>query len=245
MFLHNRERWNFYPILCRLRSSQTMMFSSKVGFSRSVCALRKFPVWRYTSMDNNKSKESVPVCELLCAVREGDQEAFSVLLLRYRPLIDRAVNRFSTELYGEESREDMRQEAMAAFYDAIRSYRIDQEKVEFGLYAKVCIGNRLISHLRRELRQQGLLSLDNATAERVLGADGDLLSLLIEEEEANALSKSIKETLSCYEYAVFSLYMKGKTSAEIADALGKTAKSIDNAIARIRKKLKNLLQDRL
>ena len=139
----------------------------------------------------------------------------------------------------------MRHEAMAAFYDAIRTYRADQEKVEFGLYAKVCIGNRLISHLRRELRQQGLLSLDEVGVESLLGADGDLLSLVIEEEESESLFRSVKETLSRYEYDVFSHYIKGKTSGEIAFVLGKSSKSIDNAIARIRKKLKNLLQDRL
>ena len=196
-------------------------------------------------MNNNQSETTSTVHALLYAVREGDQDAFSALLLRYRPLIDRAVDRFSAELHGEEDREDVRQEALAAFYDAIRSYRTDQEKVEFGLYAKVCIGNRLVSHLRRERRQQGLLSLDDLSAERVLGADGDLLSLVIEEEEAQALSISIKQVLSRYEYEVFSLYFKGSTSAQIAELMQKSVKSIDNAIARIRKKLKNLLQDRL
>lgn len=196
-------------------------------------------------MNNNNPKKTLPVYALLYAVREGDQDAFSSLLLRYRPLIDHAVDRFSAELHGEESREDMRQEAMAAFYDAIRSYRTDQEQVEFGLYAKVCIVNRLVSHLRRELRQQGLVSLDDGSAERVLGADGDLLSMIIEEEEAQSLTQSIKEALSRYEYDVFSLYMKGISSADIAAEMGKTVRSIDNAIARIRKKLKKLLQDRL
>lgn len=196
-------------------------------------------------MNNNQSETTSTVHALLYAVREGDQDAFSALLLRYRPLIDRAVDRFSAELHGEEDRKDVRQEALAAFYDAIRSYRTDQEKVEFGLYAKVCIGNRLVSHLRRERRQQGLLSLDDLSAERVLGADGDLLSLVIEEEEAQALSASIKQVLSRYEYEVFSLYFKGSTSAQIAVLMQKSVKSIDNAIARIRKKLKNLLQDRL
>ena len=196
-------------------------------------------------MMNNKSQEAVSVRELLCAVRSGDQDAFSVLLLRYRPLIDRMVDRFSTELYGDESKEDMHQEALAAFYDAIRSYCMEQEKVEFGLYAKVCIGNRLVSYLRRELKQQEVISLDDVMAERVLGADGDLLSMVIEEEEGRALSQSIEDTLSQYENRVFSLYMKGRASAEIAQAMGKSVKSIDNAIARIRKKLKKLLQDRL
>ena len=196
-------------------------------------------------MNNNQSETTSTVHALLYAVREGDQDAFSALLLRYRPLIDRAVDRFSAELHGEEDRKDVRQEALAAFYDAIRSYRTDQEKVEFGLYAKVCIGNRLVSHLRRERRQQGLLSLDDLSAERVLGADGDLLSLVIEEEEAQALSASIKQVLSRYEYEVFSLYFKGSTSAQLAVLMQKSVKSIDNAIARIRKKLKNLLQDRL
>ena len=210
-----------------------------------MCAVRKFPSLAVYIMNNPGSKDNVSVHELLNAVRCGDQNAFSVLVSLYRPLIDRAVNRFSQKLYGEESREDMRQEAMAAFYDAIRTYRADQEKVEFGLYAKVCIGNRLISHLRREQRQQGLLSLDEVSVEEMLGADDDLLSLVIEAEEAEELFCSVRETLSRYEYHVFSHYIKGKTSAEIADILGKSVKSIDNAIARIRKKLKNLLQDRL
>jgi RNA polymerase sporulation-specific sigma factor len=196
-------------------------------------------------MNNNVSDKNVSVHALLHAVRAGDQDAFSALLLQYRPLIDRAVERFSAELPGEESREDIRQEALAAFYDAIRSYRTDQEKVEFGLYAKVCIGNRLVSHLRRERRQQGLLSLDDLSAERVMGADGDLLSMMIEQEAAQALSASIKGVLSEYEYEVFSLYFKGIPSAQIAGMMQKSIRSIDNAIARIRKKLKNLLQDRL
>ena len=139
----------------------------------------------------------------------------------------------------------MRQEALAAFYDAIRTYHADQETVEFGLYAKVCIGNRLISHLRRELKQQGLLSLEDVSVDSMLEPDDDLLSLVIEEEAAQALFQSIREALSRYEYDVFSLYLQGKTTADIAAALEKSDKSIDNAIARIRKKLKLLLQDRL
>lgn len=197
-------------------------------------------------MNNNKQKATDPLHELLFAVRNGDQDAFAQLLLRYRPLIDRAVNRFSAGLHSDESKEDMRQEAMAAFYDAIRSYRVDQEKVEFGLYAKVCIGNRLISHLRREQRQWKLLSFEDVSDECVLSAaEDDLLSVIIEEEDSQALSRLIRDNLSQYEYDVFSLYMKGGRSVEIADVLHKNVKSIDNAIARIRKKLKNLLQDRL
>ncbi|MBQ7322172.1 MAG: sigma-70 family RNA polymerase sigma factor [Clostridia bacterium] len=196
-------------------------------------------------MMNNVPKDLMSVQDLLLAIREGDQDAFVTLLLRYRPLIDRAVDRFSAELYSEESREDLRQEALAAFYDAVRSYRIDQENVEFGLYAKVCIGNRVISHMRREQRQLELVSLDEATAERVLGADGDLLSMIIEEEECKVLSQMIEKTLSAYENEVLSYYLRGYSAAGIADALHKSVKSIDNAIARIRKKLKNLLQDRL
>lgn len=195
-------------------------------------------------MNNFGLKDNARVQELLRAVRCEDQNAFSELLDLYRPLIDRAVNRFSAALCGE-GKEDMRQEAMAAFCDAIRTYRIEQEKVEFGLYAKVCIGNRLISHLRREMRQQGLVSLEEIPSESILGADDDLLSIVIEEEEAKALFQSVKETLSHYEYEVFSMYIKGVSSAVIAERIGKSTKSIDNAIARIRKKLKNLLQDRL
>ena len=203
-------------------------------------------VWRYEFMNDNKLKEPLSLQELLHAVCEGDQDAFEVLLVQYRPLIDRSVSRFGGKLYSEESREDMRQEAMAAFYDAIRSYRTDQEKVEFGLYAKVCIGNRLISHLRREQKQGCLLSLEDIT-ERPSEVDeeNDLLSFVIEKEDAQALTRLIKENLSDYENRVFSLYMDGHTSADIASTLNREVKSIDNAIARIRKKLRNLLQDRL
>lgn len=197
-------------------------------------------------MNDKNLKETDSLRELLGAVCAGDQDAFECLLERYRPLIDRSVSRFGERLYSEESREDMRQEAMAAFYDAIRSYRTDQEMVEFGLYAKVCIGNRLISHLRREQKQGCLLSLDDI-GERVgaVGAQGDLLSFVIEQEDAQALTRLIEENLSEYENRVFSLYVDGRSAAQIAVALGREVRSIENAIARIRKKLRALLQDRL
>ena len=62
--------------------------------------------------------------------------------------------------------------------------------------------------------------------------------ILIEKEDYKALTNNIKLELSAMEYNVLELFLSGKGYSDIAKYLGITEKSVDNALARIRKKIK-------
>ena len=89
--------------------------------------------------------------EIILAAKKGDQLAFAELNSAYAPLIDSMTDQFcGTEEKKKSDREDLRQEASVAFYRALMSYDADQTEVSFGLYAKICIRNHLISLLRKQ-----------------------------------------------------------------------------------------------
>ena len=85
---------------------------------------------------------------LILRVREGDQQAFSELLDRYRPLINSLISKFGQGDLAKTFVEDLRQEAIVVFYNAILTYSENQSDVEFGLYARICISNALVSQIR-------------------------------------------------------------------------------------------------
>lgn len=175
-------------------------------------------------------------------VREGRQESFSALLSQYKPLIESAVARYSVEEVSELSREDLRQEACLAFYQSILSFDVDQTEVEFGLYAKICITNGLLSRLRRWKRRSEMTLVSQENLESVvelLGEEGsDPSEKILEEERLELLYATIRHCLSDFEYRVWSLYTSGRSAREIGRAVGKDEKSVANAIYRIRKKLR-------
>ena len=100
---------------------------------------------------------NIETLELLRLVREGREDAFDTLAREYRKLIEstarRAVRSVAESGFpeGELTLDDLRQEARLAFYRAAMSYDADGvgKEVTFGLYAKVCMRNAMISELRR------------------------------------------------------------------------------------------------
>jgi len=180
------------------------------------------------------------VQDLIVKVRSGDQSAFDTLARHYAPLIISM-----TQLYGSlcqadgAEREDIWQEATVAFYRAILRYDLTVTGVSFGLYAKICIRNRLISYLRRLPGQRHLTGYEGLEARTAEGADP--LEEVLRKEDVSRVMTIIEYELSPYEKKIFSLYMLGKSSDEIALSVGKTKKSVSNAIYRIRVKIKGLL----
>ncbi len=166
----------------------------------------------------------------------------------YKPLIESAVARFCKEEITELNREDLRQEAILSFYNSILTYDTEQEEVEFGLYAKICVTNGLVSRLRRwKNRAQApwdpLDSLDTRGEVPLSLQDFEDPSVkILEQERLRALYSVIRKCLSDYEYRVWSLYMSGRSAAEIGELVGREEKSVSNAIYRIRKKLRAELQ---
>lgn len=180
------------------------------------------------------------VAELLIRTKNAESEAFAELCRMYQPLISAEVSRAKDRikesgLNGDE--DDAEQTALIAFYRAACSYDMARIEVEFGLYAKICIENALVSY-RRSLKHRRY----DLLVEDVPGVD-DPVTRVMEEEALQSLNERIHRCLSPYENRVWQLYTAGCRPMEIAKRLEKSPRSIENAIYRIRAKLRAQLRE--
>ena len=176
----------------------------------------------------------------IARAKQGDADAFDTLLTQYGPLIEHRLQtaRARRPDILPEDEKDLRQEAHLAFYRALLSYNAEQQNVSFGLYAKICIENALISALRKLAPIADLLDYETMIS---LPADReeDPSLRLREQEDYEALSRRIARSLSPFENRIWQRYIAGMTAPDIARLLGKDTRSIHNAIYRIRNKLRN------
>lgn len=186
------------------------------------------------------------ICELILRVRaengEESQKAFEELFARYEPLISAAVSRFCAEEPAISFADDLRQEATVVFYNSILTYDLEQTEVEFGLYAKICISNALVSQLRLLKRRFAEPLTEDEASNFFVHESEDPSESILEQERVKALYSVIRKRLSPFEYRIWRYYMSGRTAKEIGLLVGKDEKSVSNAIYRIRKKLREALQ---
>lgn len=186
--------------------------------------------------------EKDEILRLISEARSGDEDAFSEISCRYQPLIESLLYRYLEG--GGHSIEDFRQEAEIALYQAVLSYDVSQDRVTFGLYAGVCLKNRIISVLREESRSH----MDKRVQLSAIGSepygepvcDCDPVEHVVSAENYRTLLARIKRELTSYEGLVLSLYLGGCNASEIAERTGRNKKSVENAICRIRGKIKKI-----
>ena len=180
---------------------------------------------------------------LLISARDGSQDALNELKRIYAPLIEASILKHSVADMSKQDLVDLREEANVIFCNAVCNYDNTVEGVEFGLYAKICIENGLISYIRSYFRRKKktVLPLDSVSLSS--GDTVNFLQSIVDEENAADLVRLIRSQLSDYENRVWWLYVSGMSASSIASTLSDTdAKSVSNAIYRIRKKLKGLLR---
>lgn len=178
------------------------------------------------------------VREWILAAQAGSREAYLALCAKYRPLLEASVARFDTAEMTAQERADMREEAERTFLGAITSYDTEQDAVDFGLYAKICLRNGLISEWRhlQTLRRVSAVTLtdEEATTE-------DPAEQMEEDERFNRLCRTVRGYLSDFENRVWWQYVTGVSVADIARDLDCEERSVHNAIYRIRRKLRERL----
>lgn len=151
-------------------------------------------------------------------------------------------------------REDLLQEGMIGLNNAIHSFR-EERNVSFTVFAEFCIKRNIISAVRAATRQKhqplnsyvSIFADEGQNSEEQSGLLADALpaspdpeNLFIEEENSRLLDENLKECLSSMEFKVLKLFMEGQSYQNIADALGKDMKSVDNALQRIKKKIREV-----
>ena len=172
---------------------------------------------------------------LIARARLGDGEAFAALVDSYKRLVYWHISH-SASFVSAADEEDLYQEGLVGLLKAVRTY--DGVSSAFATYASSCICHSVISAARRLRKQNGdVVPLDDT--ELVSGSSPE--SDLLDRESISLLYERVFSQLSGYERSVFELYLSDRSYADIARVMGKTEKSIANAICRIRKKLKTLL----
>lgn len=180
--------------------------------------------------------ENTELERLIFAVKSGENadEAFAELVRRYEPMMR---SRASSMFGGGSDFSEAMQEANIALHSAAITY--DKEKCEgvtFGLYASVCVCNRLRSMMRIRLRRSEHTDL-MGKKDNLVGA-GSPEDFVANRDLCERVLRLARAVLSDFEYQVFKLRFEGYSTKDIAKKLSKTPKSVDNAKCRVSKRLK-------
>lgn len=175
--------------------------------------------------------------------QSGAEEA---LAERYARLVRACARPFF--LHGGDS-EDLIQEGMLGLLSAIREFNAEKG-ASFKTYAEICIRNRIQSAIRSAARKKHAPLNDGVSLDDILSDESQSLGsqyfqrspeeqVLARETEKEFIS-AYSQRLSKLEAQVLDLYLDGLSYQEMASALGKDIKAVDNAVQRIRKKLASL-----
>lgn len=194
--------------------------------------------------------------ELLSYVKECSEEANEILFEKYRPLIVNMASKmikYSTNLGLEVN--DLIQEGMLGFNMAINTFN-ENEEASFFTYAKTCIERKMLSMVISAKRQKHKI-LNESMSFEIYNDDDDINTLqaitadnsynpeniIVQTEDEKRLVEKIIDELTPLEQSVFELKISGFKYREIADILDKNLKVIDNALNRIKTKIKNLIKE--
>ncbi|MBQ9544467.1 MAG: sigma-70 family RNA polymerase sigma factor [Clostridia bacterium] len=189
-------------------------------------------------MEKRKHDFDPSFLELIYKAARGNQDAFCSVADRYQPMIKRLAAGFDVP---ETERDDLAQEGLIGLYKAVMTY--DPELSGFGTYAWLCVKRSMISALRAMNRDaKEVSSLDADSCPDLPDPNGDPQAIFGARESYEALLGRIDACLSPYENSVLRLFLAGSSHDRIAAKLGTTRKSVDNAICRIRRKIRSVVE---
>lgn len=180
--------------------------------------------------------ENTDICDLILLCREHNDEAFDEIVRRYTPMMRKVILSFDQTSY---EFSELFSEACVALHTAAQRYDTKQDEVTFGLFARICIRNRIVDLIRASSVDRGVSECDV----ELLGEEDNPEIRLEERELFDSILLSAKYLLSDYEYRVLLLHIQGYKTAAIADMLSRSAKSVDNAKSRLFRRLRDEIGD--
>lgn len=190
--------------------------------------------------------------EIVIEAKKGNARAQEYLMNKYQNFVKSKAKSYF--LIGAD-KEDIYQEGMIGLYKAIRDFKADKLS-SFKAFAELCVTRQIITAIKTATRQKHIplntyVSLNKPVydeeSDRTLldilsmAKISDPEELLISEEELKYIENEIGEVLSELEMEVLGSYLDGKSYQEIACDLNRHAKSIDNALQRVKRKLEKSL----
>ncbi|OFI06910.1 RNA polymerase sigma-H factor [Clostridium acetireducens DSM 10703] len=193
--------------------------------------------------------------EVVIEAKKGNVEAQEYLINKYQNFVKAKAKSYF--LIGAD-KEDIYQEGMIGLYKAIRDFKSDKLS-SFKAFAELCVTRQIITAIKTATRQKHIplntyVSLNkpiyDEESDRTLldvlseAKVADPEEMIISKEELKHIRSEIGEVLSNLEMEVLMSYLDGKSYQEIACDLDRHAKSIDNALQRVKRKLEKCLGNR-
>ena len=194
--------------------------------------------------------------ELIVRLRDGETGITDFLMNKYKNLVRSKAK--SMYILGADS-EDLIQEGMIGLFKALRDYDIGRD-ASFLTFADLCVSRQMYTAVQASRRKKhtplnSYISLYSDVREQGEngGEETELVNVLsslserspeeewIDKENVQLLEEIIEKELSSFEKQVLDLYRTGMGYAQIARVLGRDGKSTDNAIQRIKGKLRKVI----
>jgi len=194
---------------------------------------------------------------LIALAKQGDATAYDRIVRRYYGFV--RLKASSYFLAGGDS-DDLIQEGLVGLYKAVRDYRTDRES-SFRNFAELCITRQIITAVKTATRNKHTplnqyVSFSGSpsstagdgepTLEDVIPGPTahDPVNQVISSEELQALVGCLSTALSELEARVLALYLDGRSYEEVAGLIDCDAKTVDNALQRVKRKVGVHLQSR-
>lgn len=195
--------------------------------------------------------------ELILRLRDGESNITDFIMDKYKNLVRSKAK--TMYILGADT-EDLIQEGMIGLFKAIRDYDCGRD-ASFYTFADLCVSRQMYTAVQASRREKHVplntyisLYSVNSAAEREEGEDVQLINalasgsgtnpeeLLIDKENVENIERIIEKELSSFEKEVLDLYVIGMSYSQIAKVLGRDEKSTDNALQRIKTKLKRFIK---
>ena len=189
--------------------------------------------------------------ELILRLRDGEKPVTDYIMEKYKHLVRNKAG--SMYILGAD-RDDLIQEGMIGLFKAIRDYDSGRD-ASFYTFAELCISRQMYSAIQAADRKKHIplnsyISLygddkdgeeENGILSHMADEEQNPERLLIDREDVQNLEKNIDKELSPFEKQVLDLHLTGMSYVQIAKVLGRDEKSTDNALQRVKSKIKKLI----
>lgn len=190
--------------------------------------------------------------EMIRKIQEGNQELTDYIMDKYKYLVKKKAK--AMYILGGDN-DDLIQEGMIGLFKAIRDFDCEQD-YSFYAFAEICIARQMYSAMKAAGRQKHAPLNTYVSFHSMIGSEeeeGELMDVLksvektpeelvIGREDLQQMAEIIDRKLSVMEREVLDLYISGISYKEIARILGKSEKSVDNALQRMKGKLADTLK---
>lgn len=191
--------------------------------------------------------------ELIIRYRDGDKQIMDYLMDKYKHVVRSKASRMF--ILGAD-KDDLIQEGMIGLFKAVRDYDSGRD-ASFLTFAELCVSRQMYTAIQAAKRKKHLplnsyISLyknseDEILEGQLIGAIRDFSEqnpeeILIDRENVEALQTIIDQELSTFERQVLELSMTGMGYIDIARLLGKDPKSTDNALNRVKTKIRKAIE---